>query len=419
MSDGMSSEASILIVDDNPVLRSLMRASLEEGGFAVIEAEDGEEACRLCAESRPDLLVLDVLMPKMDGFQVCRQLRGDPQFAYLPILMATGLDDLQSITEAYEAGATDFIAKPIQWVLLNHRVRYMLRASRAVDELRHSQERLVTSMNAAEAASRAKTEFLANMSHELRTPLNAIIGFSQIMHDGAFGRLPERYSEYAKIIGDSGTHLLAIINDILDITRAETNRLVLAEGTVKIADVVALSSRIIQARALSAGIDYIVEIDDDLPILYADATKLRQALINLLSNAVKFTPAGGTVTLKVGRQPEGGLVMRIEDTGIGIEPEKIPFVLTPFGQVESHLARRYDGVGLGLPLTKRLIELHGGTLTIASEIGRGTTVTAHLPEERFWHEATRGGAAGAKSLRRGRIVPGVGCDQFVTSDAGR
>jgi signal transduction histidine kinase len=314
-------------------------------------------------------------------------MRRRPESAYIPILMATGLDDVPSITQAYEAGATDFIAKPIQWVILNHRIRYMLRASRAFDELRLNQDRLVASMRAAEAASRAKTEFLANMSHELRTPLNAIIGFSQMMRDGTFGPLQERYGEYAEIIRDSGEHLLAIINDVLDLARTESNRLALDEEEVEIASVVALSINIIREAARKAEVAYHVELDDGLPPLYADPAKLRQILINLLSNAVKFTPAGGRVTLKVALERTGGLAVHIEDTGIGIAAEQMQIVFTPFGQVDSRLARKYGGIGLGLPLTKRLVELHGGTLEIASKPGEGTVVTARFPAERLLRKA--------------------------------
>ena len=147
----------------------------------------------------------------------------------MPIVVATSLDDVPSIARAYDAGATDFIPKPVNWLVLNHRVRYILRASRAFDELRRNQERLIAAKEAAEAANRSKTEFLANMSHELRTPLNAIIGFSGMMSDRMFGPLDDKYVEYAGIIGDSGRHLLAIITDILDWAKADANRLTVAE----------------------------------------------------------------------------------------------------------------------------------------------------------------------------------------------
>jgi response regulator RpfG family c-di-GMP phosphodiesterase len=210
-----SNDAWILIVDDDPIVRSLMRDALEDEGFSVVEAEDGVEACRVCEERLPVLLVVDVVMPQMDAFELCRELRNRPATKDVPILIATGLDDLHSVAKAYDAGATDFIAKPLNWLILNHRIRYMLRAARAFNELRQNQERLRTAKDEAEAANRAKSEFLTNMSHELRTPLNAIIGFSSMMRDQLAGPLGTQYLEYTKIIVESGTHLLAIINDIL------------------------------------------------------------------------------------------------------------------------------------------------------------------------------------------------------------
>src|SRR5712692_6924102 len=172
----LSRTASILIVDDDPVVRSLMRATLENDNFEVIEAVDGVEGCQLYEEHHPDLLLVDVMMPRMDGFELCRELRGRLASAFVPIVVATSLDDVPSIARAYEAGATDFIPKPINWLVLNHRIRYILRASRS------------------------KSEFLANMSHELRTPLNAIIGFSGMMSDRLFGPLNDRYVDYAAVI---------------------------------------------------------------------------------------------------------------------------------------------------------------------------------------------------------------------------
>src|SRR6266446_1509516 len=306
----LSRTASILVVDDDPVVRSLMRATLENDNFEVIEAVDGVEGCRLYEELRPDLLLVDVIMPRMDGYELCRELRGRLASAYVPIVVATSLDDVPSIARAYDAGATDFIPKPINWLVLNHRVRYILRASRAFQELRRNQERLIAAKEAAEAASRSKSEFLANMSHELRTPLNAIIGFSGMMSDRMFGPLNEKYTEYAGVIGDSGRHLLAIINDILDLARADADRLVVAEEEVEIGRVVDLSSRIVQELAFKAEVDFVIETEDLLPNVLGDAAKLTQILVNLLSNSTKSTLAGGKVAAKLARQPQSRMLLR-------------------------------------------------------------------------------------------------------------
>jgi signal transduction histidine kinase len=379
---GLTVPASILVVDDDPVVRSIMRATLQRDGFCVIEARDGVEGCRLYDEHRPDLLLVDVIMPRMDGYELCRELRSRPESAYVPIVVATSLDDLPSIARAYDAGATDFIPKPINWLVLNHRVRYILRASRAFEELRRNQDRLIAAKEAAEAASRAKSEFLANMSHELRTPLNAIIGFSGMMSDRMFGSLNDKYAEYADIIGTSGRHLLAIITDILDLAKADADKLLLAEEEVDLAEVAQLSSQIVQDMALRARIDFGSDIDEPLPAVVGDPAKLTQIVVNLLSNAVKFTPAGGKVRLKVERRARRGITLRVEDSGIGMSPEQIPIAFEPFGQIESSFTRKHDGVGLGLPLTKRLVELHGGQIEIHSAPGKGTVASVHLPEER-------------------------------------
>jgi len=372
-----------VIVDDDAIVRSLMRATLESGGFEVAEAASGEDAYRVCAHYIPSLLIVDVVMPDIDGFEICRELRRRPATAFVPILMATGLDDVASIMQAFQAGATDFLIKPINWGLLNHRVRYILRAANAFDELRLNQQTLIAAKEAADAANRAKSEFLAIVSHELRTPLSAVIGFSSLMRDGLYGPLEPKYAEFSALIADSGNHLLAIVDSIMDLAKAESNQLVLREEAVDLAAVVRFSVSLVQTMAQSADIQWHVAIEDDLPPFIADSAKLSQILINLLSNAVKFTPSGGRVELTVNRGGAGDLVFRVVDTGIGIAAEALPVALAPFGQIDSSLARRFDGVGLGLPLTKRLIELHDGTMQIASEVGKGTTVTARFSHTRF------------------------------------
>ena len=231
----------------------------------------------------------------------------------------------------------------------------------------------------AEAASRTKSEFLANMSHELRTPLNAIIGFSEIIATALFEPVAARYRDYARDINSSGLHLLKLINDVLDISKIEAGRLELHKEPVAAPALIEDCRRLVAERAASARVELTVAVASDLPPVAADALRLKQILLNVLANAVKFTPPGGRVAVSATLAPEGGVTFTVRDTGIGMHPEEIPLALEPFRQIETALNRRYEGTGLGLPLARRLTELHDGIFDIESAPGRGTTVAIRLP----------------------------------------
>ena len=235
----------------------------------------------------------------------------------------------------------------------------------------------------AESASRAKSEFLAVMSHELRTPLNAIIGFSEIVLRETFGPIAnKRYRDYVDDIRSSGAHLLELINDILDLSKAEAGQIELVEEVVEVEPLVHACIAMLSPRAQQAGVEVITEVADDLPNLLADERKLRQSLLNLVTNGIKFTPPEGQVRVSA-RMAGGHLRIEVADTGIGIAKDDIPKALSPFGQIDSALSRRHAGTGLGLPLTKRLIEAHGATFSIESEFGAGTSVTIEFPPQRL------------------------------------
>jgi signal transduction histidine kinase len=238
----------------------------------------------------------------------------------------------------------------------------------------------------AAAANRAKSEFLANMSHELRTPLNAILGFSELMNNATLGPMGNpKYGEYAKDINDSGRHLLGLIQDILDLSKIEAGKLELDEEDIDIAMVIRSCLVLVKERAEDGGVKLKTDIPQEIPALHADQRKLKQILVNLLSNAVKFTPAGGEVMVKTWWREDSGYVFQVIDSGIGMALADIPTALSPFGQVDGQLDRKYEGTGLGLPLTKSLAEMHGGSLDLQSEIGAGTTVTVRFPKERIAH----------------------------------
>ena len=234
----------------------------------------------------------------------------------------------------------------------------------------------------ARAADHAKARFLATMSHELRTPLNAIIGFSEIIKlDGA--RVRERYPEYAGYIHEAGVFLLEIINGILDLARIEAGKVDLHEELVPLGDIVEASLRTLCPLAEKKSIAIECALESPSPLVSVDPTKIKQVFLNLLSNAIKFTPPGGCVTIGTRRNGNGDLVIRIADSGVGIPAGQLTRVLEPFEQVESPLTRKTDGTGLGLPIAKGLMALHGGELIIDSKPGGGTAVDVRLPSSRI------------------------------------
>ncbi len=235
----------------------------------------------------------------------------------------------------------------------------------------------------AEAGNKAKSRFLATMSHELRTPLNAIMGFSEVMEKEILGPIGnETYREYSRNIYSSGSHLLHIINEILDLSRIEAGRYELHEETIRLTDIAEDCERLVKLKADAKGLQIIEEFEADIPQVWADPRAMRQICLNLLSNALKFTPKGGRVTLTVARIADGGLRMSVKDTGPGIPKDEIPRVMQAFGQGSLAHETAEGGTGLGLPIVQNLIQLHGGTFTLKSELRKGTEVTVTLPKQR-------------------------------------
>ena len=257
------------------------------------------------------------------------------------------------------------------------------RLERQGAELEQLAAELAGARDQSEAANLAKSEFLAAMSHELRTPLNAIIGFSEIINRETLGPVGSvKYRDYANDINSAGHHLLELINDILDLSKIESGNDELREENIEVSELIDAVRSLVAGRAERDRVELEFVMTERLPMLRADTRKMKQILVNLLSNAIKFTGPGGRVTFGSRRHADGGHEFRIGDNGIGIARQDIPKALAPFQQIEGALARKHQGTGLGLPLTKSLIEMHGGSMHLQSEIGVGTTVTVRFPVAR-------------------------------------
>ena len=266
----------------------------------------------------------------------------------------------------------------------------------ATEMLRREKMRADRLRTEAESASRSKSDFLAMMSHELRTPLNAILGFSEIMQRRMFGPVgSERYASYVEDIHNTAQHLLSVITDILDLSKAEVGKLTLNEQDTDVLAIFGQCFRLLRERAAENGVRLrLITPQNALPVMRVDPTLIKQVFINILGNAIKFTPSGGAVTGMLDNGPDGSCVVRCIDTGIGIAKADIARVVQPFVQLESALSRKHDGTGLGLALAKTIMELHGGRLSISSQLGAGTVVEMSFPRERrVAREAERAGAA--------------------------
>jgi signal transduction histidine kinase len=375
-------DGRVLIVDDDEDLAESLADLLMARGYEVEIAKSARQAVEIGQRFDPQVALLDIRLGRDSGLDVIGMLK--KQNSDVVCIMATGYAETETAITALRLGAYDYLRKPLHPSEVFAVLDRSFEKLRLEHKARAAFQALRTAKESAESADRTKTEFLAAMSHGLRTPLHSIIGFAEVLISQAFGKLgDERYVDYAGNIRESGMHLLEIINDILEIAKAEAGKLDLREGLVDVAEAIGTAVRLIGPQAEAGMLKLETAVAPDVPALYGDEQKLKQILLNLVSNSVKFTPNGGKVTIEAGQdEDEGGIVITVRDTGIGIAPEDIAKALAPFSQVESELSRGYPGTGLGLSLSAVMVELHGGTLTLESEVAKGTTVTLRFPAER-------------------------------------
>jgi DNA-binding response OmpR family regulator len=458
---GLLGPKRILAVDDSATYLAEVAASLREEGYDVVPARSGEEALELLAVQSMDCILLDLLMPGLSGRETCQRIKAVPIVRDIPLIMVTSVEDRAALFDALEAGADDYIQKSAEFEVLKARVRAQLRRKQFEDDNRrirldlYQMELEATEARAARvlansraelllmleqknqalqaanmelqsrqleiaqtnrelvSANKAKTEFLATMSHELRTPLVAILGLSELMANGKGGELAPRQREYVGHISDSGTHLLALINDLLDVSKIEAGKVELDLEPVDIDDLLINAMAIVRERALARGIRLEVKGSGRSEALLVDRRRLKQIVYNLLSNAVKFTADGGLVSVRASlvdrHQASAGLPgfetgvrtplphnelqrfveISVYDTGIGISSADMARLFTPFTQIKSDLTRTIEGTGLGLVIVSRLVALHGGAVAITSTPGIGSCFSIWLP----WRTPSKAEAA--------------------------
>ncbi|HYC06004.1 MAG TPA: hybrid sensor histidine kinase/response regulator [Azospirillaceae bacterium] len=398
------------MIDDSRTNLHFIGDLLRQAGYGAVETlADPREALRACKEFRPDVLILDYVMPHLDGLGVMEALEAADLAPRPAVLMLTGKSERDLRVAALERGANDFVSKPCdrhellarvanlaqmqylrrQLLEQNQRLEAVVaertaRLQEAIDVLRQAETRLETQLARSEQRNRDKSEFLANAAHELRTPLNAVIGFAELLRAQVHGPVGDpRYVEYAGDIHQAGTHLLDLVEGTLDLAKAESGKGRLEIRSVDVGRVVSDSVRLLRTLAEGSGVILNVDVPATPLTIRTDPEKVRQIVLNLASNAVKFTPKGGRVTVEVKPETDGGaLILVVRDTGVGMAPQDLATAMKPFGQVRGASPHAgHKGTGLGLPLTRRFVEMLGGSMEISSTPGAGTTVTIRLPPD--------------------------------------
>jgi len=374
----MSAPDLVLVVDDLDSARYHKARTLQRAGFEVLEAANGREALTVVAHSRPRLVVLDTQMPEIDGWEVCKRLKGDPQTASVLVLQVSATYVREEDTvRALEGGADACLTEPIEGTVLIATVRALLRARRAEDALRDALAREQSARAAAESANRIKDEFLATLSHELRSPIGAVLTWVTLLRAG---HVDAARTQHALEAIERNTRIqVQLIEDLLDVSRIISGKLRLEMAPVDLGAVMASSLEAVRPTALTKGIQLFAPPVANLPLLSADAARLHQVLWNLLSNAIKFTPKGGRVEMQL-EQAASHIEIRVSDSGRGIEPAFLPHIFERFRQADSSSTRVEGGLGLGLAIVRHLIEMHGGTVSAHSPgLDQGATFTVRLP----------------------------------------
>ncbi|MCC2669149.1 MAG: putative histidine kinase [Armatimonadetes bacterium] len=373
-----AAKASVLVVDDMSTLRFMLSQHVRQLGHEVTGAGNGREALELLRAQPFDLVLLDVLMPEMDGYAVLEVMKSDEQLRNIPVIVVSGVEELDGVVRCIERGAEDFLHKPVNPTLLRARINASLEKKRLRDQEVRLHRELQANFDRLRELEQLRDSLTHMVVHDLRTPLTSLLTGLYSME--TMGPMDEYQEEFWRMAVAGGETLLGMINDLLDVSKMEDGSLRLMYSNPTPEGLIERVVRQIEPLCREKNLELRTEIQPKLPILTADDDKLRRVLVNLLGNAIKFTPPGGTVSI-IARAGDCGDVVRfsIRDTGEGIPREAFGRIFEKFGQVETRNAGQRNSTGLGLTFCKMAVEAHGGTIWVESELGQGSKFSFTVP----------------------------------------